>query len=96
MPGCLCAPLLIFALFAQVLYDDHVWYGGVLEAGPELRDGASPPPSPPFNERVQCRLGVSKEYVWLLCVFFVCRLCRVFIFSGTEGIIEGKSFCESL
>jgi hypothetical protein len=26
-------------LCKQVLYDDSVWYGGVLEAGPELRDG---------------------------------------------------------
>ena len=26
-------------LCKQVLYDDTVWYGGVLEAGPELRDG---------------------------------------------------------
>ena len=26
-------------LRAQVLYDDGVWYTGILEAGPELRDG---------------------------------------------------------
>ena len=40
---CICARGQYFfhntRLCKQVLYDDTVWYGGVLEAGPELRDG---------------------------------------------------------
>ena len=34
----------------QVLYDDGVWYGGVLEAGPEFRDG---------DLRIHCRRDCS-------------------------------------